>query len=282
MIFHPYYKPRPKYFHSDEEVKGPRITKKSKSKKLYLGIELEVEFPRIQKTKIRKCVKETNSNWWYAKVDGSLKRGVEFVTHPLTADWLLTHKKEILDKLSTIKSYGAVAWKPGRAGIHIHMSKSAFTKKHLWNFQRLIYFYPEFTRKISGKTWDHLADWSDLLIEDVTDLKLKSKHKTNPIRLRDKMYKWYDDNNQTYSRPSEPDKYIAVNLMNKNTVEVRIFRSSLHPATFWRAIEYCIAAHDYTGQRQVATLYGFCAFVSQEKEKYPNLYRFLVRSKYLI
>lgn len=276
MMYSAYYKPRPKFFHGRDEVKlGTVITKESKPKKLYLGIELEVEFNGVQTKTVAKCIEDVSSKWWYPKHDGSLKRGVEFVTHPVTYDWIVEHRNDISTKLNTIKSYGGRGWEPGTAGIHVHMSKSSFTKKQLWNFQRLIYYYPDFIRKLSGKTWQAIDDWSDMTIEDKLDLELKAKTKSNPQRLRDKCYGWYVENGWEYQRPSHPDKYIAVNLMNKHTVEVRIFRSSLNPSTFLRAIEFCVAAHEYSGPRQIVTLNGLISFVTKNNVKYPNLFRFI-------
>ena len=112
------YKPTPEFKKTDHE----RINE-------YMGMEFETELKSsstIEPTDLAFLTNDTD--YIYAKTDGSLDNGVEFVTHPITYKaWRETYldkfNKDIIQKAkSNIKN------RPVNAGIHIHVTRECLGK----------------------------------------------------------------------------------------------------------------------------------------------------------
>ena len=249
------YKPgKQKFF---KQINGQtKITSTPTRRELYLGVELEMEVPG--RTNILRTLSCINVPWLYAVKDESLIHGVELVSRPMTYRFFNNNRNTIIQYLNFFKSKGALGWGKGNAGIHVHMSKEAFTEKQLMNFQNIIYNYPDLTRLISGKTNSSLKMWSALEQESRDDMKYKARLKRHP---------------------AEVGRYVAVNLLNKGTVEIRIFRSTLHPQHFFKNIEFCVALYEYSGVRDTVSLNGFLAWVKTHQRRYRELHKFLSKHK---
>ena len=255
QIHRPDYKPSQMRFYKLINGKTT-ITTTPTRRELYLGFELEMEM--TARKSILRALSCVDVPWLYAVRDESLKRGVELVSRPMTYRFFNNNRNTIIQYLNFFKEKGAEGWNKGTAGIHVHLSKEAFTEKQLLNFQNIIYNYPSFTKLMSGKTPSSLKNWSALEQESRTELKYKARLKRHPADI---------------------GRYVAVNLLTKGTVEVRIFRSTLHPQHFFKDVEFCVSLYEYAGARDTVSLNGFLAWVKSHKRRYRELYKFLQKHK---
>lgn len=241
-----WYKPKYKYL-------GSKTYGKPAKRKLYIGFELEVEFPDCFYRNDALLNPALQSDWWYIKEEASLDpSGIEVVSHPMSYEWFLSHRFEIMEMMIALKKeYARVH---NDCGLHIHLSRWSFTKKHLLKFQRFIYSNPTFIRKLANRPKYVLDKWAAL---DETEPEMIRKAKLSVV--------YADDDN----------KNTAVNLCHKNSVEIRIFKSSLDYHNVFRNIEFCLALWEYTRIKERPTLYGFKNWVHKNRRDFQNLYSFI-------
>jgi Putative amidoligase enzyme len=232
------YKPNPTFFGSG---------------KLFFGIELEVE----DKTD-SKGYREHNATAesielpeLYFKEDGSLSNGFEIVSHPMSPDYIEANKdkfKQMLDKLIEAKynSYDA-----NTCGMHIHLTKSAFGTWQLYRFMKFFVDNREFIVKISQRKHDKLERWANIEDEGEGDLIYKAKHKNGGS-----------------------NRYVAINLQNSKTVELRIFRGTLNFNSFMKNIQFANALFNFTRDEKDMTVDNFKTYISKTNE-YDLLKKFI-------
>ena len=227
--------------------------------KLHFGFELEIENNNgLDSNEIAKRITEALNGLIYCKRDGSLNSGgFEIVSHPFTFDFLKNHllKKNKLNPIFELRTEGFRSYNTDTCGMHVHLSKKAFTDLHLYKFMKFFYENPRFVWKFSQRKLSNFNRWSTLT-EDNQPIMQKVKEKQNPSR------------------------YIAVNLNNNHTVEIRIFRGTLKKEGFLRNVEFCHAVFEFTKNaslQKANNLNDFYTFVSMNKTKYSNLYDSITR-----
>jgi hypothetical protein len=139
--------------------------------------------------------------------------------------------------------------------MHIHISKNAFSTIHLYKFLQFFTANPKFIFTISQrKNTNELRQWAALDSCDDESVIYKAKYKMGG-----------------------PERHVAVNVSNPTTVEVRVFKGTLNPMSFWKNIEFCEALLHFTNQCSIAdlTVEKFTAFVTYNRKKYGNLCNFL-------
>lgn len=183
----------------------------------------------------------------YLKSDSSIDHGVEIVSHPFTfkafqaVDW----SKLFTRKTSRHRS----------CGMHVHISKNAFTRLHLFKVIRFIYDYPDFLTFIAERASNHYCHKLD----------------KNTMVRNAKNYK---------ERVGE--KYDQVNIQKRNTVEFRFFANANKEETLRKNIEFLDALYYFTklkGLRSTERLSEFIKYVEYNQEVYPNLYMFMKKWK---
>jgi hypothetical protein len=231
---------------------------------LHFGVELEVEGgDRDTCNDKAEDIQSRNDDLWYVKDDGSLDEGMEIVSHPFT--WK-AYRKEIKkrydDLLTDLSGNGFTSYNANTCGIHIHLSRKAFSTMHLLKFLSFYYNNLEFLQVISQRTPSSSrggCQWSASKESESSELNY----------LIDKA-----------KGTSCGDRYTAVNLENHSTVEVRIFRGTLNKGSFHKNIEFCKATFEYTrqaGLSETRNTDNFLDFVLRNRKTYSNLYEFLVR-----
>lgn len=222
---------------------------------IYFGIELEAGmFKCVNFTE--EILDEIDADYFILKDDSSIGDcerivySTEIVSHPMTYNWLKAHQ-DVWNKVLELRKKGLRSYVTNSCGIHIHLSKKPFTEKHLYRFMKMIYSYKKFTSFISQRRKHQLKSWSS--VEDGENLKKKAK---------DKYY---------------IKRYTAVNLGNDDTIEIRIFRGTLCPRSFWKNIEYIQALIEFTAISKVKelTIKNFLLYISNKKNEFPNLYSWL-------
>lgn len=228
----------------------PRLSFKKTSKEVkpvrYYGIELEIE------CEYKAVPDDIEGDYFYLKYDGSLHNGFEVVSHPATWNWIQEHKQKWNDILD-LRKEGYRSYEPGTCGMHVHISREAFTT---WMLYKWLHFFsnnPDFvvffsSRGSMGTNWCKIDDKGEIMY------KAKSKHCCN--------------------------RYEAINLNNRKTVEIRIFRGTLNPVKFWANLEFIEALFGWLDPfrpKDIAsmTVDSFLTYAHLHEKQYPNLFSWL-------
>ena len=193
----------------------PTDTEKSNGNKLYLGVELEVV---VRSSYDKYDVAEKMDNDLYDFIimcnDGSIDGdGFEIISAPATHNYHLT----AWDKFFNNGAKYVRGWKEKSCGMHVHLSRNAFENKyHLMKFVTFINHRrnEDFITNVAGRSANTYC---------------AIKHKNYNKRA-------LEFNN----------RYQAVNLENRNTIEVRIFQSNVAKKGFFKNLEFCVALFEYT------------------------------------
>lgn len=200
------FKPTPEFKTSKDETKANDFT----------GIEYETELSSNTDQEVIDLAyagTEKTSDFVYAKTDGSLDNGVEFVTHPITLKaWLDTYldrfDKELLEPIKKI----GIKSTPVNAGIHIHLNRKCLGSNvetrqkvidricYLLSTQSNYSLLTTFCKRYSNK----INRWASSYTITNTDIE---------VPIRDSIYLSHD-------------RYKVVNLCNSDTIEFRCFAST--------------------------------------------------------
>jgi len=219
---------------------------------LHFGVELEVESPDIDDAR---DVARSLPDYFYCKTDGSLSHnGIEIVSHPATWGWLRANQ-DVWGQVLGLRRHRWRSYQTSTCGMHIHLTKRAFGRLHLYRFMSLFYGAPGWTRRIAGRRACEIRDWAS------TEL-----HRDAPLvrKARDMRGE---------------NRYTAVNLCPSRTVELRIFKGTLSATGFWRNLEVCRAAYLYTqsaGLRDVSVP-GLARWTMDNRKSFPNLSAWFAR-----
>ena len=242
------YRPSPEFFKLKTEKKN----------ELYFGIELEIENTKKEEDNndIAEYLIDRN-DFIYCKEDGSLNTGFEIVTHPLSWEYYLDKKKKFAYMCDYLKRKGFESHNPGTCGMHIHLSKKAFTTIHLYKVMTFFFKNPGFITTISQRKKQHLDRWSSLE-DNKDDIVYKAKNKKG-----------------------NSERYVAINLKNEKTVEIRIFRGTLKTMSFFKNMEFIKAVFEWTKITSIneITIKSFLKYVHENKKDYSNLIVFLMARK---
>lgn len=180
---------------------------------MYIGVELEIDGAGHSHENAQRLI-DINS-LVYCKTDGSLNDGFEIVSHPCDLDYHINDMR--WDELLTeCKNMGYTSHDAETCGLHIHVSRKALGDDDVRQektISNILYFVEnnwDKMLKFSRRTQTQLNRWADRYglepDETPTDLYCKAR----------KQYK----------------RYTAVNLLNHNTIEFRLFRGTLNYTTF--------------------------------------------------
>jgi hypothetical protein len=241
-LIEPYsYKPRPNYFMSANES--------FKDSPLFMGIELEIENEDENITN-GELSRKLENRFLYFKSDGSLDNGFEIVSHPLSFSWIQENKSEFVDMLERIKNNGFRSYDSTTCGMHIHLSKKNFGAWHLYRFLKFFQENKQFIVAISQRNIDNLKQWANLEDETNDSLIYKAKKK------------------EGYSR------YVAVNLCNSHTIELRIFRGTLNQNSFFKNIEFAHSVYLFSRDYTDMTISAYKKFLT-DNPSYSHLNKFI-------
>lgn len=190
--------------------------KVSDEEELYLGIELEIDNGGEKDDNAKMVIDFLGNQNVYCKHDGSLAQGFEIVTHPCTYDYHLGLAYE--DLFKKLSNLGYRSHDVSTCGMHIHFNRNYFGKDKLTqdlNISKLLYVFEKF--------------WSKVVIIARRD----SNHYAR---------RYYLNKDETpldiYAKSKNSDKYGAINLQHKDTVEIRIFKGTLNYNTYISTIEF--------------------------------------------
>jgi hypothetical protein len=194
---------------------------------------------------------EVPENYLVIKEDGSVS-GFEMVTFP--AD-LRSHMElfpwEKLPKLAG--DYSMTSWRGSNCGLHVHISKSAFTPSHIWRYMN---FHDHNAYGLSLFAGRDSQQWARFGKSD------------------------YESRLRQARGLERTERYVAVNTCPEHTYELRYFRGSLRPDTVKAYLEFTHALWAWTKDLSYAdvrngallTMHKFIAFARNNTEQYPHLY----------
>lgn len=192
--------------------------KNNTEEELYMGVELEVDCGGKDEDSAKYVYDFMNvdTDNVYCKHDGSLSSGFEIVTHPCTLDY---HKslpyEELFDWLTKHKyrSHDTTT-----CGMHVHINRDYFGTDKLSQdlcISKVLYLFEKY--------WDKVE--------------LIARRKSNGYARR---FRLEEDETpiDLYAKSQSSDKYGAINLKHKNTVEIRIFKGTLNHNTYICTMEF--------------------------------------------
>lgn len=175
----------------------------------------------------------------YLKEDGSVD-GFEIVTHPHDYE---SHRGEFpwRDLLSAMSDHGM--YDSGEAGLHVHVSRDAFTSpSHAYRWQKFMYGNQDMVRKIARRESDRWAPWPGPESNRVQQRAIAKtiKHGSS------------NGHEDAYLDGEYIGRYRAINPCNRDTIEIRVFRSSLAVGDIYAALALVDASVNYTRKLTVA------------------------------
>jgi len=195
---------------------------------LYIGMEIEASFldARKGRTWAGTYLPEFE-DLLYAKSDASVNHGFEVVTHPMQPAWALENFPfHIFQK--GIEDFGMKLLDQS-TGTHIHMNKDAFTPPVLWKFLQIHMKLPEFCGIVGGRGQD--ASFGSFQRNSGNFLGVDRARLLEIAKQKGKF-----DN---------PERYIAVNLRNEYTIELRYMRGGTAPKEIKKNMQWALALFNF-------------------------------------
>ena len=191
----------------------------------YGGIEVEVDTKYGETSNVQGALNrivEIAGDHLHFERDGSLgSYSFEMVTQPHTIEEL--YALDWRGILGACKENGMSAHDVGTCGLHMHFSRTGFgedTETQNDNITKLIQFYELYWSdilKVSRRTEAQVADWARRY-DRINHRELKSIVNSN----------------------GHGSRYHAVNVTNRNTVEIRITRGTLKYETFMACLDFMV------------------------------------------
>jgi hypothetical protein len=237
------HKPSPNFKKTERDLE---------SRALYFGTEVEIEMGANQSRlrALTQLAQQDTQRIFYCKADSSVRSGFELVTHPFTFDWM-TENREAFDAQFNLSKL-MVGWASEGCGMHVHMSVNAFSNLHLFKFMRFFHLNAGFIQAVSRRSINRLNQWAELIIPEKKDLMKYALNKGHRLGL---------------GRG-------ALNIEPRDTIECRIFRSTLSPTAYYGNIEFLQALFDYTKNCGVddneLTKENYMSFVNSRGKAYNN------------
>jgi hypothetical protein len=231
----------------------PQRTGHGDAKAPLFGIELELE---ARPGQLAPGVELARRLTWCAAVkhDGSLNCGAELVSDPATLTWWQEHSYQVEWAFNELREH----FRPYHTcGLHVHVSADGFAGNlHLYKVLTLVH----------GPAADLSAHVARRRNDSYAPL-----HESAPLTRKAKGH--------------SGSRYSAINVLSlreHNTVEYRLYASTLNLTKFMAAIEYTAATIDYTRNISISeiTLAGFMAFITANRKAYPSLNAYLAANPY--
>lgn len=234
------YKPCPKFHHSTmEEFDNPL---------LFMGVELEIDSDDGDADAIE-CAEDLHSidydeDFFYLKHDGSLNQpGIEIVTHPCT---LIYHTNvfpwEKIVRAARGNYYSS--HDVGTCGLHVHVNRDALgddSDAQDLTIAKIVI--------MMDKLWDYLVKFSR-----------RNYDQLHWARKMDASINEMDTEEEAVEKTkaaASGERYHALNLQNRNTIEFRLFRGTLKLNTIMATLQFvdgmCRYAMAHTVKECLAT-----------------------------
>ena len=251
----------------------------NKDERLFFGIEIEVEAKDDLRESAEYAHQLESMDLAYLKHDGSLNNGFEIVTHPMSHDYFKNEAQDFFAVMEGLRSQAGIrvkSWDTRTCGLHIHISRTGFSSgSHMHRFLNLVYTNPEFYSTLAGRTSDQWAKFTDIYQRDY-------KRDANGERIWNENTGYDLITKRTFKHKLDmernSDRYSAVNTLNRETLEMRIFRGSVNGDTIKSQLDLAHASVEYTRNLTVQdvtqgalTSDNFMWYIFEHEYLYPEL-----------
>lgn len=251
----------------------------NKDERLFFGIEIEVESKDDLRASAEYAHQLESMDLAYLKHDGSLNNGFEIVTHPMSHDFFKNEADDFFRVMEGLRSQAGIrvkSWDTRTCGLHIHISRTGFSSgSHMHRFLNLVYTNPEFYSTLAGRTSDQWAKFTDIYQRDY-------KRDANGERIWNENTGYDLITKRTFKHKLDmernSDRYSAVNTLNRETLEMRIFRGSVNGDTIKSQLDLAHASVEYTRNLTVQdvtqgalTSDNFMWYIFEHEYLYPEL-----------
>jgi hypothetical protein len=212
---------------------------------LFFGVELEIELGDNDLKETVQAVTEA-SDLVICKGDGSLDYGFEIVSHPCA----LALHHDLWESVVGTLPKGVKSFNTRTCGLHVHVNRSGLSNLQI---AKAVCFVnsqsnQEFVTTLAGRTGER---WSKR-----TEKKMADAWKANG------------------------ERYEAINLQPRRTIEFRIFKGTLRLVSILKAIEFCDALLSFCAPAAQSLAASqdrskFLKYVSSDSERWPNLNGFI-------
>jgi hypothetical protein len=246
--------------------------------RLKFGVELEVEAGkpkgpvdysvyeshRCSRAEQVERVLNTPEPFVIIKEDGSLDNGFEIVTAPAA---LNEHRKRWQAFFQEVSTLGITTKRS--CGMHVHFTRAALTPSHIG---RIVQFVTEpqnrkMVVKVAGRQRPEYASLAKK-VKEIVEHDCSANAYACIYGSRPPNHHWL-----------KRDRYDAVNITNPNTVEFRIFASTLNRERFFTNLEFVAATIKFTTKRADLNLTApkFCEWLRKPHNTgcFPHLAKFL-------
>lgn len=209
----------------------------------YIGHELEVENPRND----RDCVDYLYDNLNVVLMhDGSLNEGYEIISHPQSFNYIMENKEKYKNAFDKLIENGYKSHETSTCGLHFHISRPFYNRirdlENTW----------ERTKEQEQELEELRTKQNDIIDRIILVMETYKEELINFSRRKpEQLSRWAKFMSESTSTPSGGikslyyikkhkdtcDRYQALNLTNRATIEFRIFRGTLNYNTFMATIE---------------------------------------------
>lgn len=253
------YKPNAKfYFGKDEEHNNSA---------LLTGFELEVQQGNSDiscgemSCKLNEEINKKyfgNEKFIYFKRDGSVSNGFEIVSQPFTEKFFRENIKIFNEMLDILGKNNYISHDSDCCGLHFHINRKFLQPSdNQENIDKLILFTEYYKEKIQIFSRRQNYYYCKFLSDRFCELSSNERKAKNIAFL--KKYK------------DRVDRYSVVNTKNRNTVEIRVFRGTLIPQTFFATAEFVYNICNACVNLPITKI-SWNKIVNNEKSKYIKDY----------
>jgi hypothetical protein len=177
----------------------------------------------------------------YLQKDSSINYGMEITTHPMSYNWAMTSFP--WDVLETLSDEGCSTH--AEVGLHVHVSRSAFSGEcHLYRWLKFVY---RNERQVSRLARRGHSRWASF--DPAHRSAVKHMLKSEDVR------RGYDRFGHTLPYAAM-ERYQAINPLNPETLEIRVFASSLRSSEVKAALAFAAATVEYTRELDANKIIG--------------------------
>ena len=219
----------------------------------FLGVELETEVPsgiKEDRGPVADQVIQLLGDFAIAKEDGSLRNGFEICTQPASLEEHYKRWTPFFEHLpQNLVSFKS---KEDRCGLHIHCSRKPLS---LLTIAKIVVFV------------NNSANQPNIEI-------IAGRKGNNYAIYAPKRY------GTVHEERTRNNRYEAVNLVNRDTIEFRIFKGTLSKPHLFKALEFCDAVIQFCMSYHNGIIHcrewkNFMDYVGLRSRDYQHLYAFL-------
>lgn len=186
---------------------------------LFLGVELEVESgPQDREITAERIARKGI----YLKEDATIEDGFEIVSHPASLDYHL-YDFGWDNILQTLRNDGFTSHNADACGLHVHLSRLAFGKS---NRERKINIFKLIL--IIERFWNEMLRFSRRTEEQIGEY----------ARRYLNAYEELSFDSISVNAVVTDSRFMAVNIQNFDTIELRLWRGTLIQETFFATLQF--------------------------------------------